>query len=424
MLKEVRYENWKSYKEATLHIDPLTVLIGTNASGKSNALDGLAFLNRAVQGSSLQMALTGDSTILLDSTLNAIRGGVEWAARKPGDTFCLKALVQFEANVDYEYKIVVKASQQVELLSESLAIIKYQPGTSKRTILFEADIEQDNSPIIMVSINEGKKGRPKKDQFKRSVSVISQLAGQKFSKEIERGIECIVTTLENVFILDPVPALMRDYKPFSSQLATNASNLAGMLAALPKIEKTYIESLLSKYVSRLPEGDIRKVWAEPVGRFKNDAMLYCREKWAEIEKPLEVDARGMSDGTLRFLGILTALLTRPEGTLIIIEEVDNGLHPSRAHLLLEMLKEIGKERRIDILVTTHNPALMDELGPEMIPFIVVAHRSRETGESKLTMLEDINNLPKLLAYGPLGKISARGIIEENLSKKGGITCEK
>jgi len=89
-----------------------------------------------------------------------------------------------------------------------------------------------------------------------------------------------------------------------------------------------------------------------------------------------------------------------------------------------MLKEIGKERRIDILVTTHNPALMDELGPEMIPFIVVAHRSRETGESKLTMLEDINNLPKLLAYGPLGKISARGIIEENLSKKGGITCEK
>jgi predicted ATPase len=123
----------------------------------------------------------------------------------------------------------------------------------------------------------------------------------------------------------------------------------------------------------------------------------------------------MSDGTLRFLAILTALLTRPEGSQIVIEEVDNGLHPSRSNLLLKMLRELGEKRKIDILVTTHNPALLDELGPRMIPFIVVAHRDPDTGESKLTLLEDLDNLPKLMAFGPLGKITSQGLIEESLS---------
>jgi len=41
MLKKIILENWKSFRYAELPIDPLTILIGTNASGKSNALEGL-----------------------------------------------------------------------------------------------------------------------------------------------------------------------------------------------------------------------------------------------------------------------------------------------------------------------------------------------------------------------------------------------
>lgn len=147
-------------------------------------------------------------------------------------------------------------------------------------------------------------------------------------------------------------------------------------------------------------------------------MLYREEQWPGSNEKLIVDARGMSDGTLRFIGILTALLTRPKGSLIVIEEIDNGLHPSRAEILLDMLNEIGSERQIDILMTTHNPALLDELGPEMIPFIIVAHRSAENGASELTLLEDIQALPKLLASGSIGKLVTEGEIEETLTQQG------
>jgi predicted ATPase len=124
----------------------------------------------------------------------------------------------------------------------------------------------------------------------------------------------------------------------------------------------------------------------------------------------------MSDGTLRFLAILTALLTRPSGSLLVIEEIDNGLHPSRASMLLEMLKTIGRERKVDVLATTHNPALLDAMGTEMVPFITVAYRDRETGHSALILLEDIENLPKLLAQGSVGRLSSRGLIEKSLQQ--------
>ena len=123
----------------------------------------------------------------------------------------------------------------------------------------------------------------------------------------------------------------------------------------------------------------------------------------------------MSDGTLRFLAILTALLTRPKFSLLVIEEVDNGLHPSRANLLLSMLKDVSSQRGVDVLVTTHNPALLDAMGTSMVQFITVANRDPTTGYSVLTLLEDVAHLPKLLAQGPIGRLSSQGLIEKSLS---------
>ena len=50
MLKKLILENWKSFRYAELPLDPLTVLIGTNASGKSNVVEALEFLQRIAKG--------------------------------------------------------------------------------------------------------------------------------------------------------------------------------------------------------------------------------------------------------------------------------------------------------------------------------------------------------------------------------------
>jgi hypothetical protein len=410
MIKEIQLRRWKSFEEAQLFIDPLTILIGTNAGGKSNALDSLRFLQRIGSGRDLSSAILGESA------QPGIRGGVDWVSLKPYTSFELNATIQTEGGTDFQYLIEVETSSRCELLAESLIRIKYRHKTKNnpyKTRLYQTDPITTPQPNIDARLYSG--SRATKKHFSRSMSILSQIPAQSVPKEIAEGVEQITKALRAIFVLDPIPSHMRGYSPLADQLLPDGSNMAGVIAALPLAEKSTMETKLTEFVRQLPERDIRKVWAEPVGKFNSDAMLYCEEDWGAERTSSIVDARGMSDGTLRFVGILTALLTRPMGSLLVVEEVDNGLHPSRAVLLLKMLRQIGLERNIDVVVTTHNPALLDALEPRLLPFITVAHRDLVTGYSRLTLLEDVRQLPKLLAAGPLGQLATQGLIQQAVS---------
>lgn len=419
MIKEILLTNWKSFSNARLFIDPVTVLIGANASGKSNTLDALLFLQRIASGVSLTEALAGNSH------LPGLRGGLEWATNKRADHFILSVLISGEdERTDYLYQIKARTDvNQCTIVSESLWSRKY--GFGKRNtppdkrLLFWTKPNDDLKSQISVSTYNGK--RLNAFYFQRSnYTILSQLRQQILNEEVTEGIARVGSALRDIFILDPIPANMRGFSALSDTLNADASNIAGVIAHLPTIKSEMIKTAVDQYLRHLPERDILRIWAESVGRFQSDAMLYCEEQWQEGQSIVEmVDARGMSDGTLRFLAILTALVTRSAGTLLVIEEVDNGLHPSRADLLVGMLKEMGGSRGVDVLVTTHNPALLDALGPEMIPCVTVSHRDMQTGYSQLTLLEDVNLLPKLLSMGSVGRLSSSGRLEQALSGRDG-----
>ena len=415
MIVQLDMENWKSYASTSLFIDRLSVMVGTNASGKSNALDAFSLLNRTANGSMLTAALQGDGL------LPPIRGGIEWAARRPETMFSLGVVCRADDITDYQYNIKCQITEtRCDVVAEELVRLKYRLGKDgiRRSRvgvikLFRTDPCSDDSPTIVARLYNEKQGTPR--QLSKSLSCLFQLYGQKLRQEIQDGVTSVIESLREIFILDPIPSHMRNYSSLSDRLESDAKNIAGVLAALPAEKQSEIEGVLTKYASLLPERDIQRVYAETVGKFKSDAMLYCEERWRENKEPHLIDARGMSDGTLRFLAILTALLTRPPGSLLVVEEVDNGLHPSRARLLLAMLTDVGTIRGVDVLVTTHNPALLDAMGTKMVPFITVAHRNPTDGFSLLTLLEDVAQLPKLLAQGSVGTLSSRGLIENALT---------
>jgi predicted ATPase len=412
MIKEIHLCNWKSFRDATLFFDPLTVLIGTNASGKSNALDAIDFLARIAQSKDLTSCLQADGNG------DAFRGGVDWVALRGHDTFSLSVVAAGEDEyTDYRYEITVNPVPRPVVTQEKLTRIKRRPR-SKQTHdlnLFWTEDCALEAPAITARLYNTKNGTPRPMQ--RSLPALTQLqiAGSAITNpEITAGVQAIWKALSRLFILNPIPSHMRAFSSKSEKLAHDGSNLAGVIAALPEQSKSSVESTILRYVKDLPEKDILSLKAELYGPFQSDAMLVCEEGWQADSAPLKVDSRAMSDGTLRFIAIVTALLTLPERTQLVIEEVDNGLHPSRSDLLLRMLKEIGTSRHIDVLASTHNPALLDALGPEMVPFVVVAHRDPQQGDSHLTLLEDIVNLPKILASGRLGAITTSGALERQL----------
>ncbi|MBW4565855.1 MAG: AAA family ATPase [Mojavia pulchra JT2-VF2] len=422
MLKQLILENWKSFRYAELPLDPLTVLIGTNASGKSNVVEALEFLQRIARGENIETALAGDKT------LPSIRGGVEWAARKPETKFTLKALVQGEdEQADYLYVINIQTLQLVKILEE---YIEFKLFTENRVFNYIDTINTINLrnyfPSNISGLKEVKIGHIEIEENLEIHEILNknkEINDEEFEKIYNKflalkhqGKNFIIDALENILILNPIPSKMRDYSHLCESIKSDASNIASVLVALPDEQKAEVESTLSTYIKQLAAGGIQKVWAEEDSELRRGAMLYYQEEWKKGYNLPKIDARSMSDVTLRFLAIFTALLTRPEGSQIVIEEIDNGLHPSRAELLVRILREIGEKRKIDILLTTHNPALLDALGPEIVPFVVVAHRDSETGESKLTLLEDIDNFSKLFASYSLGDMTTKGAIERSLSR--------
>lgn len=357
MITKLRLQNWKSFEDSTLYIDSLSILIGTNVSGKSNVLDAFAFL-RAI----------GEGKRLVDA-IQAVRGGEEWIVRRGEKGFCI--------------------SLQIE---------------EEQTYLVDLRVQKNGDTFQYGSCDIHVKGEEKlKEAMPRQFGGTSYEMTWNVYGQAEASLDLlplIYRNFRNVFILDPMPARMRDYCRVSKELKSDGSNVAGVLCALGKSRQHKVEALLSNYVRPLPERDINKVISVPIGLTKSDAMLYCYEDW-NPENP--VDARGMSDGTLRFIAIVVALLTAEPHSLLLIEEVDNGLHPSRAKELVDMLKQLSSERQVDVLCTTHNPVLLDELGNRMIPFVSYVTRD-EKGNSRVNLLEDKQNLAKLMASGSIGSM--------------------
>jgi predicted ATPase len=417
MIKELKLRNWKSFKDSTLHVDPMTVIIGTNASGKSNALDALLFFQRISSGMGILTAITGDVSI------GGLRGGLEWVARKPEKEFSLEVLVETETG-DYRYRITILVNgTRAEVIGEELVHEMSRARSKKTRVLFKAEADEPTSPSIPCSFYTATRGPGKRHDLNRSHAILSQVETMSLRREILDGAKLIQQHLRQIFVFDPIPSHMRNYSPFSDKLQTDGANIAGVLAGLSQSRKDEVENRLTSYLKDLPERDIQRVWAEPVGKFKTDAMLYCEEGWETESEHHTVDARGMSDGTLRYLAIVTAMLTSEPNSLLVIEEVDNGLHPSRARVLVKMLTELGKERSVDVIVTTHNPALLDALGNRMASFITVAHRDPVAGASMFTLLEEIRQLPKLMASGTIGRLATEGAIEIALEAQQEIVAQ-
>jgi predicted ATPase len=65
----------------------------------------------------------------------------------------------------------------------------------------------------------------------------------------------------------------------------------------------------------------------------------------------------MSDGTLRALGLLTAVFQKPPPSVLVIEEPEATIHPGALGAVLDLLRHASRHRQV--IVTTHSPGLLD-----------------------------------------------------------------
>lgn len=406
MLSQLRFKKFKSFLDASMPVEPLTILIGANASGKSNAIDGLQILSSLATNRELVDILDG-----IRGQENGIRGGSRGAARYGGDAFELGCSLESDGfSLEYEIKIAVKP--RVWLLSESL-YKRLHTGSRKRILIYRTALNDEKSGDIYVEYQTNQKGRKPRVPFLRNYSILSQIPGRlpadaSTAPEIMKIFREMSNLLRKILILNPVPHLMRDYVHSSrTKILPTAENLSAVVNNLIKDHKT--KKLILSYLQDFPEQQIVDI--KTIKTPSEDVMLSFVEQFGSNLR--DIDIRGMSDGTLRYLSVLAALVGEEPGTTVVVEEVDNGLHPSRAYKLVTALRELGRTKGIDIIVTTHNPALLNALEAADIPGVVVCYREEKQGDSRFVAWMDIPNYPELMARGRIGDIVTQGLV--NLS---------
>lgn len=105
-----------------------------------------------------------------------------------------------------------------------------------------------------------------------------------------------------------------------------------------------------------------------------------------------ISARSVSDGTLHFLGTLLALRTAKPGSVVLIEEVEAGLHPTRIRLLVNYLEAVTQELDIQVIATTHSPVVLQWLSEESLRNTIVCGR---VPEHEGTIMRHLSELPHL-----------------------------
>lgn len=411
----ITIKNFKSYKEATLPLSPLTLLIGANASGKSNAIEAFRFLSWVAGGERLSTLKNR-----VNDSDKVVRGSIKDLAFNSTEQFVL--IFQMQDQVEYEGVFEV-SSNSIEIRSE---IIRLQENrvvilqNLKRPYLSQLSESYDTDLIEKLEkLAESNTGldcfinSQTDDQmtfYKTNNSDISAfLMIDTFitmkKNKAWTNFNIIRKFLQQSFFFDFVPSIMRIDSISDNNLRPNGSNIAGILYNICR-DKNEKHKLL-QLVKSLPEQDIIDI------KFYEDHR--GRIEFALIEsfgdRPTERTMDLLSDGTLKVLGIAAALLSVPKGSTVIIEEIDNSIHPTRAHEILSLLRQYAEERQLNLLLSTHNPALMEALPDEALADVVFCYRDPSEGDSKLVRLGDLDDYLGLVAQGTLGDLVTQGIVE-------------
>ncbi len=109
---------------------------------------------------------------------------------------------------------------------------------------------------------------------------------------------------------------------------------------------------------------------------------------------------------------------------MVIEEIDNGVHPSRAAMLLEQISTLAKRRKLRVLLSSHNPALLDALPDSAVSSVVFCYRDPRNGSSRLVRLQDLPDYPGLIAQGGIGHLMTTGVLERFVKNHPGVVHQQ
>ena len=374
-----------------LPLQPLNVLIGPNGSGKSNLLEVLALLRASPSD--------------LPAPIKAMGGVEEWLWKAPTVAGLTNAasMATIDAVIDYPSQEHMPVRHVLEISRHGDRFeVADERIENERPIRDVPDTYffyryQRGEPVI----NDPDIRGLRRESVKPEKSILSQVKDPErypvlgwLQEQYER------IRLYREWTFGPSTPLRRVQSSHGRNdiLNDGADNLILVLSnVLPRIENRFVDALRQLY-----EG-VDGIYATVRD---GNLLLFLKESGGRL-----ITTARLSDGTLRYLTLLSILLHPEPPPLVAIEEPELGLHPDLIPEIAELLVEASG--RMQLVVTTHSRMLVDALTEHPSSVVVCA---KENGESQFERLDEAHLKEWLEHFSPsatLGDLWSSGDIGGN-----------
>jgi len=402
MLSNIDIKGFKSIKEAHLDLGMLNIFIGTNASGKSNLFDAFKFLQGIGYGFTIDEILNGKAKSASSIEWEGIRGGSENVLFKHG-----KDISSFQIDVEFNDK-ENPSTYSIEADPIENKVISENLVRQNFDVYNEESLTKITKVPHTVKFNTG--GKSKNSIDDPSLHIANQqpvldLSGMISVQKRESIIKFLVSFISNQQILDLIPSVLRGYSKQSSatRIGEKGENFASVVKSImtdPKRGKEYLNWLRKLTPNEIEEIEIGK------GAI-NDLIFGIKENGNITYAP------SLSDGTLRFAAITAALFQPSPPKMLLIEEIENGIHPTRMRLLMELLMNRAENGGSQIFITTHSPVLLDWIQEKYFDNVFFCAR-KPNGATAITPVSKIPDFKKVIKNSPLSELFTEGWLETTL----------
>ena len=377
MITRVRIDGYKSLRDVDIALKPLTVVIGPNASGKSNLLDAMGLLSRMVAGGTIRSAFDEHRGNPIEAFFTP-PGGLDELLRTDALTFRLGV------DVHLSDATVEAVERQVKDMREGLptggsANHRDSKRVIERRMRYDLTIEFLTSSGMLrvkderlVALRRDGAERKNRKPFLERIDdrLRLRMEGQAHPTYHDLGLDHTIVSTSlypphyphvtafreelrrwRFYYFDP--SVMRQESPLREvdTLGYDGRDLAGYYHSLRIRNPRQLENMALALRMLVPAAEGVNTTVTPGGLVRLEV----------VQNGAAYSSRVISDGTLRVLGLLAMPAPQGPSTTIGFEEPEVGVHPRRLQIVARLLNNAARQADRQLIVTTHSANLADYL---------------------------------------------------------------
>jgi predicted ATPase len=344
----IRLKNWKNFAQVDVNLQNRVILVGPNASGKSNFLDAFRFLR----------------------DLSSPGGGFQEAIRRRGGVGNIRCLAA-RRDSDIEIGVVIDQQETTRWEFE----ITFKQDAQRRARLIKEKVVRNGRVLLM---------RPNKDD-EQDPERLTQTHLEQVN--VNRDFREMVSFFASIRYLHIVPQLVRE--PDRSVGRLNDPFGGDFLEQIAKTQEKTRVARLKRIQSALsvavPQLSAIELWRDERG---TPHLRGKYEHWRPRGAWQTEDQ--FSDGTLRLMGLLWAVMEG--GGPLLLEEPELSLHPEIVRYLPQMFARVQRRTGRQVIFSTHSPELLIDEGIGLDEVLLLRPTTGGTKVEAASSFSDVRNL--------------------------------